>query len=160
MNKQARCWDVNKQLTGSPSATWQALRSWLCWLLFTSLSARIFSRARDTNMLLVLALSKSACLLLDSRVCSLMSWCVEEFRPTCWPRAASLLPGAPDFGSEPVSALTRHVLVTRRVTWPAHPKRPLAPYIKCTRPLEKLFYLLHELNTTGTSQTKQWGEVF
>lgn len=37
----------------SPSATWQALRSWECWGRFTSLSARIFSRARDTNMLLV-----------------------------------------------------------------------------------------------------------
>lgn len=36
-----------------PSATWQALRSWECWGRFTSLSARIFSRARDTNMLLV-----------------------------------------------------------------------------------------------------------
>lgn len=39
----------------SPSATWQALRSCPCGGRFASFSAKIFSRARDTNMLLVRA---------------------------------------------------------------------------------------------------------
>lgn len=39
----------------SPSATWQALRSCPCGGRLASFSARIFSRARDTNMLLVRA---------------------------------------------------------------------------------------------------------
>lgn len=37
----------------SPSATSQALRSWEWWAFFTSLSARIFSRARVRNMFFV-----------------------------------------------------------------------------------------------------------
>lgn len=63
----------------SPRATWQALRSWPCWLRFTSLSDKIFSSARDTNMLFVVALSVSVCLLLKSGCGSFISCCGAYF---------------------------------------------------------------------------------
>lgn len=57
---QATVKKTKKQIN-LPSATWQALRSWLCWLLFTSLSERIFSSALDRNMLFVLLSSAFDC---------------------------------------------------------------------------------------------------
>lgn len=55
------CYKPQSSQTHLPSATWQVLRSWSCWLLFTSLSERIFSKALDRNMLFVLLSSLFIC---------------------------------------------------------------------------------------------------
>lgn len=49
----ARQHECDVQQHNLPSATSQALRSWEWWAFFTSLSARIFSKARVRNMFFV-----------------------------------------------------------------------------------------------------------
>lgn len=87
----------------SPRATWQALRSWPCWLRFSSRSAKILSSARDRNMLLVLLLlSVFVCCLCGSESgCSFMSRSATSspFRPSS--------PARPWLCPSPTGELTR-----------------------------------------------------
>lgn len=93
-----------------PSATWQALRSWECWGRFTSLSAKIFSRARDTNMLLVwlscMALGQRG--LVAPRAGGASERASEAAGPASRPAPAASVRTAPS-GSDAAAPRRRHV---------------------------------------------------
>lgn len=145
-----------KNETHAPRATSHALRSWLCWLRFTSLSDRIFSSALDRNMLLVFVLSVCFwCCCWARRCCCCIFWYnCSSLRPAslAWPcvdagernanetRLSVCL--STEFVRAATSALSRHVVYTSRhvilkwfylTLWPP-PLDRMIPSVPPTKP--------------------------